>query len=137
MRQIKYFVIIGIYLIFCQHCFASMESTNYTITTSVISGGGSPMSSVSFQINSTLSQPSPITPISSDSFEAYSGFWYTLTQPFCPWDLEPADPNGDGDVDGLDLNAFIDDFDPGVSGKYDEIHLEDFASEFGKTDCSD
>ncbi|MCP3876484.1 MAG: hypothetical protein GY699_25505 [Desulfobacteraceae bacterium] len=124
-------------LVLFQPVFAAMGSTNYYITSSVLSGGGSPMGSANFQTNSTLGQASPVTPTSSDTFEAYPGFWYTLTQPFCPWDLEPADPNGDGDVDGLDLNAFIDDFDPGVSGKYDEIHLEDFANEFGKTDCSD
>jgi len=137
MKLKIYLVMTGIVLGICQLGLAAMDSTSYSITTSVISGGGIPMSSMSYQLNSTLGQPSPITPIDSTNFEAYPGFWYTLTQPFCPWDLEPADPNGDGDVDSLDLDAFIDNFDPGVSGKYDEIHLEGFASEFGKTNCSD
>ncbi len=119
-------IVIGILLNLIQPSFASMESNNYTIPSSVISGGGSPMTSTSFQNNSTLGQPSPITPTRSDSFEAHPGFWYTLTQPFCPWDLEPAD----GDIDGLDVRAFIENYDPA-------IHLEDFANEFGKTDCSD
>ncbi len=130
MKAQSYFIIAGITVGFFLPCFAEMSSNNYSIAVSVISGGGSPMSSSSFQSNNTLGQPSPITPTSSDSFEAYPGFWHTFAQPFCPWDLEPAYPNGDGDVDGLDVHAFIESHDPAT-------HLGDFANEFGKTDCSE
>lgn len=95
------------------------------------------MSSENFQTNFTLGQPSPLTHVSSMSYDLYSGFWYTLTKPFCPWDLDPLYPNGDGDNDGLDLNTFIQDFDPGVSEKFDLTDLEEFANEFRKTDCLD
>ena len=43
-----------------QQSAAYMKSTNYTIPTSVLSGGVAPMGSVSYQINSTLAQPSPL-----------------------------------------------------------------------------
>ncbi len=129
-------LVFGLIFAFSQTGSAQMGSTNYFIKTSVISSSGEPMSSASFQTNSTLGQSSPIIPADSASFQTYPGFWYTLVKPFCPWDLEP-DFLPDGDIDGLDLDAFIEDFDPGVSGKYDEIHLEEFANEFGKTDRSD
>ncbi len=137
MRFRKYIVAIGILTVFNQSSFAAMESTNYSITSSVLSGGGAPISSESFQVNSTLGQSSPITPSDSTDFEAYPGFWYTLTQPFCPWDLDPRYPNGDGDVDGLDVDTFIQNFGPEDSEKYDLNDLNGFASEFGKTNCSD
>jgi hypothetical protein len=40
--------------------YAQMSSANYRITTTVMSGGGAPMASTSFQMNSTLGQPSPL-----------------------------------------------------------------------------
>lgn len=87
-------------------------------------------------MNSTLGQSTPITPSDSTSFEAYPGFWHTLAKPFCPWDLDPLYPNGDGDVDGLDLHSFIQNFDPGDPLKFDLIDLEGVTNVFGKTDCS-
>ncbi|RLC19303.1 MAG: hypothetical protein DRH93_15685 [Deltaproteobacteria bacterium] len=130
MKLNMYFVSLGIILFFSPASFAYMASTNYSIPTSVISGGGALISSANYQTNVTLGQSSPITPADSEDFEAYPGFWYTLSKPFCPWDLEPTYPNGDGDVDGLDLDVFILNYDPA-------IHLEGFANGFGKTDCSD
>ncbi|MCD4721027.1 MAG: PKD domain-containing protein [Desulfobacula sp.] len=48
-----------------------------------------------------------------------------VTDEYCYGDF-----NMDRDVDGLDLDEFIRNYDPAT-------HLEGFASEFGKTDCSD
>ena len=61
---------------------AEMSSTNYRITTTVMSGGGAPMGSTNFQMNSTLGQPSPLMEQGmdpySDNYGLLPGFWYTL-----------------------------------------------------------
>lgn len=61
---------------------AQMQSTNYRITTTVVSGGGGPMSSASFQANGTIGQPTPIMEDGMDPFSnnygLLPGFWYTL-----------------------------------------------------------
>jgi hypothetical protein len=45
----------------------------------VISSGGIPMGSATFQANSTLGQPSPIAgTISSVNFSIDSGFWHSI-----------------------------------------------------------
>lgn len=51
------FFVIGISSI----TIAEMGSDNYSIPTSVLSGGGAPMSSGNYQSNSTLGQSSPLT----------------------------------------------------------------------------
>jgi len=102
-----------------------MQSENYSITTSVISGGGVPMASDNYQINPTLGQSSPLMdpadPPYSTSYDLYPGFWYTLEViiPTCD-DLASfttaygsitgdtnysfaCDLDGDDDVDGIDL----------------------------------
>ena len=70
-------LIMGIHL----GAFAQMQSDNYRIPASVLSGGGAPMSSGNYQTNATLGQPSPImdpaTPPYSDNYDLYPGFWYT------------------------------------------------------------
>jgi hypothetical protein len=62
---------------------AQMQSANYRITTTVVSGGGGSMNSTSFQINGTLGQPTPIMEDGmdpfSDNYSLLPGFWYTLT----------------------------------------------------------
>ena len=59
-----------------------MQSANYRITTTVVSGGGGPMSSASFQANGTIGQPTPIMEDGMDPFSnnygLLPGFWYTL-----------------------------------------------------------
>lgn len=118
---------VGMVLVFLHPGFAAMGSSNYVIPTSVLSGGGAPMSSAGFQTNFTLGQSSPISQTFSGDYTFYSGFWYTLTKTYCFWDFEP-----DGDVDGMDLETFIQGF---GSGGYDGSDLESFVTEFGKTEC--
>jgi hypothetical protein len=106
---------------------AEMTSTNYRITTTVMSGGGAPMASTNFQMNSTLGQPSPLMEQGmdpySDNFGLLPGFWYTPDAgSICIYDYF-----GDGDVDGADLAEFMN----GVSSS----ELAAFALEFGRVDC--
>ena len=107
---------------------AEMSSSNYRITTTVVSGGGRPMGSTGFQTNCTLGQPSPLPdsadPPFSDSYDLYPGFWYTVANIVLTC---PGDNNGDRDVDGSDLAAYI--FDTGGLG------LDEFAVSFGKENC--
>lgn len=69
------FFVIGISSI----TIAEMGSENYSIPTSVLSGGGAPMSSGSYQTNSTLGQSSPLTdpadPPGSVNYDLYPSFW--------------------------------------------------------------
>ena len=119
------FFVIGISYI----AIAGMSSDNYTITTSVLSGGGAPMGSGSYQTNSTLGQSSPLIdpaePPGSVNYDLYPGFWYTLEAGMtgcenlssfaAAYGAVSADLNYnsqcdfdvDGDIDGSDLSDFI------------------------------
>jgi len=122
--------------------FAEMQSPNYRLPTSVLSGGGVPTGSTNYQTNSTLGQPSPLMdpadPPSSSNYNLEPGFWYTVkAASVCRGDFEP-----DGDVDGLDLDIFNSAFaigdltaDLDNSGIVDTNDLTIFASEFGRIDC--
>ena len=95
---------------------AQMSSTNFKITSSVLSGGGGAMSSGNFQTTSTVAQPSPLEMSEyahSTNFNLYPGFWNTVAM-VVP---NPCEGNfdGDSDVDGSDLATF--------------------AADFGRTDC--
>ena len=125
MRIELYLTTICMILIFSQTIYAGMESTHYSIPTSVLSGGGTPMTSSSFQTNGTIGQPSPLNPGLSTTFEVNPGFWYTLSKSNCIWDIFN---DNDGDVDGVDLYRFI--------NAYDLTDLKSFTNEFGRTDCS-
>jgi hypothetical protein len=112
-------------------CEAGMESENYQITTSTMSGGGGAMGSTNYQMNSTLGQPSPLMDPAdqpgSESYRLFPGFWYTLDLGLgCYYDLD-----GDGDVDGKDLAEIA----AGFGGAYDPDDLMDFALEFGGDLC--
>jgi len=52
-----------------------MGSTNYRITTSVLSGGGTTMDSATYQLTATLGQSSCIGLSSTRHYIAYAGFW--------------------------------------------------------------
>ena len=127
-RTFYLFLILSFVFSFAVDAVAEMGSKNYRITTSVMSGGGAPMGSASYETDSTLGQPSPLMdpsdPPWSTSYELFPGFWYTLETgvPECtlPYfaaafgsvsgdtnynsvcDFEP-----DGDVDGSDLAEFV------------------------------
>jgi len=133
-------------LIFQFNAVAQMESENFRITTSVISGGGGPMSSDSYQSNSTIGQPTPLEPNppaqGPTQYLNYPGFWYTVDLGLINDCL--ADLDGDGDVDGGDFIVFAAEFDTCTSdcnGDFEldnDVDTEDlalFASEFGKDDC--
>jgi len=107
---------------------AQMQSDNYQIPTSVISGGGEPMVSDNYETNATLGQPSPLMdpddPPYSENYGLYPGFGYTLNAGMAGCEgissfaaaygsinSEPnyssaCDLEGDGDVDGSDLAEF-------------------------------
>jgi hypothetical protein len=122
-------IIFGLLAVLAVHAGAdTMSSANYRITTTVMSGGGSPMASSSYQLNGTLGQPSPLVndplmPPFSDNYEMLTGFWYTLGG--CYWDLEPV--SRDGDVDGADLAEFL--------NAFDAASVPSFAAEFGRIGC--
>jgi hypothetical protein len=144
------FLILSFVFCFAVGAIAGMESENYRIPTSVMSGGGAPMSSDSYQTNSTVGQSSPLMnpadPPYSDNYDLYPGFWYTIETAavdLCEGDFEP-----DGDVDGSDLAVFAADFgrtDCGTGepceGDFDNDNDVDgsdlavFAADFGRTDC--
>jgi hypothetical protein len=105
-----------------------MQSINFRITTSAMSGGGAPMAADNYNTESTLGQSSPLMdpldPSFSDTYDLYPGFWYVIAafESTCPGDF-----NGDKDVDGSDLADYI--FEPNGLG------LDEFALNFGKENC--
>ncbi len=106
---------------------AEMSSNNFRITTTVISGGGRPMSSSNYQMNGTAGQPSPLIdpalPPQSTNYDLLTGFWYTIAAGSgCLYDYFD-----DGDVDGTDLVEFL--------NAYSSIEVAAFALEFGRVDC--
>ena len=119
----------GLIIVLCLEVTGHLEmsSTNYRITTTVMSDGGTPMASANYQMNSTLGQPSPLMEQGmdpySDNYGLLPGFWYTVgAGSGCLYDYL-----GDGDVDGADLAEFVN----AVSSS----ELEGFAMEFGRVDC--
>lgn len=126
MKMKIWLLVSGIIIGLLQPGLASMSSPNYSIKTSVMSSGGGPMTSTVFKTDSTLAQPVISEPLISLGYDLYSGFWYTMSTTGCIWDLEP--DTGDGDVDGLDIFRFIDQ-------AHEASLIQDFAFEFGRTDC--
>ena len=129
---------------------AEMTSASYTMSSTVMSGGGAPMTSMSYKANGTLGQPSPLmdpgAPPVSLSYNLQPGFWYTLETE----EIIPCEGNfdGDTDVDGSDLAVFAGDFGrtdcasaPPCEGDFDDdddvdgSDLAKFAADFGRTDC--
>jgi len=132
-ERLYIFFILAIVIGFPTSVFARAESENYLITTSVQSSGGAFINSGNYKISSTIGQPSPLSVgqenPNSENYDNYPGFWCTVKYGpvvTCAGDLEP-DGVPDRDVDGLDLYYYIF-FTP-------EIGLDEFATNFGKTDC--
>ncbi len=84
-------------LLFSLSGHAEISSSNYSITSTVMSGGGGSMGSANFKLSSTLGQPSPIGNSSSGSFIINGGFWHTLLLDIV------GDVNGDGIIDLEDV----------------------------------
>ena len=82
MRRLGFIVLVVFFAAatgFTATSSAGMTSASFQITTSVISGGGIPLASASYQANATLGQPSPVDGIiASPSFIVDSGFWATI-----------------------------------------------------------
>lgn len=114
-----------VFLMFARQGVTGMTSAHYTVTSSVVSGGGGTASTASgVRAGTTLGQTISSDPVSSENYDLYAGFWYTLPAgSLLIWDLEPE--TGDGDVDGLDLFQFIN-----LEGTLD---IESFGFEFGLT----
>ena len=55
-----------------------MSSANFSITTSVMSGGGRTMDSTTNQMTATMGQSSPIGISSSRNYINHPGFWPTI-----------------------------------------------------------
>ncbi len=129
MKKNLFFVVSGLAFLFgfVLVANAQMSSANYAITTSVFSGGGAPMTSDSYETNATIGQPSPLEPYppaTSDYYDLFPGFWYTLDAGIALCDdlasfaaafgsvstddnySFACDLDGDGDVDGSDLAGF-------------------------------
>ncbi|MCP4996912.1 MAG: hypothetical protein GY934_24515 [Gammaproteobacteria bacterium] len=91
------FIVAGLVLLITSTAYSSMSSANFSITSSVLSGGSGSMTSTNFNMTSTFGQPSPIGPVSSSSFKLNSGFWHNL------FSIAIGDVNGDGIVDLQDV----------------------------------
>ena len=83
MKFICLMMALGLILVSIPGQVASkMSSTNYCIPTAVLSGGGAPVSSAKYKMNSTAGQPSPVMdtagPPYSAGYDLYPGFWYTM-----------------------------------------------------------
>jgi len=70
----------------------AMHGSTYSITTSVISGGGGVMTSDSYQMQATIGQPSPLMEQTSppysafhDLYPGFSGILWMLALPALPW----------------------------------------------------
>ena len=155
MRNKTFYLFFILSFVFCfaVGAVAEMGSANYRIPTSVMSGGGAPMTSDSYQTDSTLGQPSPLmdpaNPPGSTNYDLYPGFWHTVELGLVVDPCE-GDFDDDGDVDGSDLAVFAADFgrtdccEPGAEpceGDFDSdcdvdgSDLAVFAADFGRTDC--
>ena len=81
-KLFAYFLILALFFVFSIPVYSEMTSSNYRITTSILSGGGVPMISANYKTNSTLCEPSPLmdmlVPPFSDNYDLYPGFWYTI-----------------------------------------------------------
>lgn len=103
MANLKVFLLVPV-LFFCLTTSvvnAEMSSASYRITSSVISGGGSVVSSTNYHLMSTIGQSSPIGNSSSTNHRIDAGFWYTVL-------LDTVgDVNGDGLVNLEDVIAAL------------------------------
>ena len=100
MRKTKNLLILQTVLLFLlvSGANAEMSSTSFQITTSVLSGGGNMMSSVNFNMLTTLGQPTALGSGSSSSYSIEPGFLNTLLLT-----ITVGDVNGNGVVNLEDV----------------------------------
>lgn len=99
--RVVYLTIIVFAFCLAQSVFAEMVSTNYRVSSVVLSSGGIPMSADTYHINATSGPPSPIGNQSSTNYSLYPGFWPTVL-----------DNDGDGLTDYTEISV-------GCSNPYD------------------
>ena len=106
--------------------FADSANNDFHLT--AVSGGIDAATSTgapAVDFDGTARWDDPATPNNGGGAEPYYDIGAFEYYPWCECDFEPAE--GDGDVDGADLAAYMAD-DGGVS-------VADFAEEFGRVDC--
>jgi len=103
MANLKVFLLVPVSLVclIVSVVNAEMSNANYRITSSVISGGGSVMSSTNYHLMSTIGQSSSIGNSSSTNHHIDAGFWYTMLL------NSVGDVNGDGLVNLEDVIAAL------------------------------
>ena len=101
-KIISYAIFLMMTLISAGVLNAQQSSTNYSIETDVLSGGGRDCSSTNYFLISTIGQATAIGPASSANYINYAGFWYTIPEPRegCYW---LGDINCDDAVDISDV----------------------------------
>ena len=77
---------------------SEQSSSNYTIKTDAVSGGGGQSISDTYAVEHTTGQDSVIGDSSSDHYDSYGGFWNTVGE---------LDTDGDGIPDGNGTNLCI------------------------------
>jgi hypothetical protein len=80
-NKILHIILALLFFCVCETTAAAMQSENYLIPNSVFSGGGSPVNSENYEIDSTLGQPTPLngstlSPPTSSNYKHGPGFWY-------------------------------------------------------------
>jgi hypothetical protein len=66
---------LALFWAFALDASGEMQGSNYRITTSVLSSGGTTMDAATYQMTATIGQSSCIGPSSRRSYIAYAGFW--------------------------------------------------------------
>lgn len=108
---------------------AEQSSSNYSMASNVLSGGGGEYGTANYELQYTLGQPSPIGVFSSSNYDDNAGFWF-LGDWFPDSDGDgipdetdafPDDPNEwlDTDGDGTGNNADTDDDGDGMPDEWE------------------
>jgi len=79
MKKMAFVLLIGLALSLTLLTLALASPSPYQLERSVMANAGEPMTSTSYQMNSTLGQPSPIGVSSSASYELGAGYWHRLS----------------------------------------------------------
>jgi hypothetical protein len=96
--KVLFSILVSLFCLFAPMANAEMSSTSYRISTTVMSGGGGIMSSVNFNLVSTVAQSSPLGYGSSGNYQLDPGYWYTVLIGFVIGDI-----NGNGVADLEDV----------------------------------